>query len=346
MKFSKVVQTVMYQHTDRKADPEKMQSGLFYRVPYISQKHANLCTDASMNMAFVIGKKPISSMTQNPRGAFDGKGYKELEDFKAEYIILNNFPPENTIQQTNRIKAEFTKVLTNSGPFIVNIGLRFGGRHSVLITGICGDNVIYNDPLTGANRTLTIQEIGALYGKRAVPYIDIAIPNFLSEKQREQIRTEKLSDTVEIVSDQKYKRHFTLGKMENPSDAVKEFLHDIVKRGKCSDEEKHKLTQFLSEHKNTNNVVTLVTSLDTTFPQEGQSEKLATCLQSVYHYMNIGDDGAHEQEEFLSSEEIPIVSDRAALMNAANTVNCRQTMAELRQGEQELTAALTQKTNP
>lgn len=312
----------MYQHRDREANPSEMRSGIFYRVPHCFQTHANLCTDASINMLHSIGNKPIASMSKNPRGSFEGKNYEGLNDFRSGHILLTTLPPESPEQQTERIKKEFTKILDENGPFILNIGLKFGGRHSIVVTGISENNIIYNDPLTGSNRTLTIEEIKEIHGRKSAPFLEVAIPEFLSEKQRQSIKEESLPKDIETIKEFKYKAHFTLKKMEKPTHALKEFLKDIVKRGNCSEEEKNKLNTFLNTHKNTENIVTMIRSLHEEFPKEMQSTKLNKCLESVFHYMNIS---ANEEEILLAEAKIPEIEEisLAAVANPALTIKDR-----------------------
>ena len=284
--LNRLVQALFYQHKDSTADPKDFKDGIFYKVPYIAQQHANLCTDASMNMLYKAGEKPVASLSSNPRGAFEGRDYEGLKDFKREQIILS-FPNENQTKRVARIKEEFIKVLTNNGPFIMDIGLRYGGRHSILVTGISHDRIVFNDPLTGANRTLTVGEISSIHGKRSSPFIEIATPNFLTPEQKVRMKTSSMPENVEIVEDKKYKKHFTLEKMENPCDALREFLQDAVTRGKCTDEERVKLTELLDNHRTTTSIVSIISDLNKLFPNDATtSEKLFKRIQSAIHYVN------------------------------------------------------------
>ena len=305
--LNRLIQALMYKHTDRTATPEDMPAGIFYNVPYIFQQHANLCTDASINMLYKACKKPIASMSRNPRGAFEGAVYEGLKDFKRELIILN-YPREAPDEGIKRIQSEFTKVLNQNGPFVLDIGIRYGGRHSVLVTGISNDRILFNDPLTGANRTLTIGEICALHGSHSARFIEIAKQDFLSADKLALMRTSTLPEHVEIIKDQKYKAHFTLKKMENPCDALREFLQDIVKRGKCSDDERQKLSIFLDAHQATSNIVSLMSQLNQIFPSDDTtSEKLFKRLQSAIHYMNAPEEDTVIKAAVTNSDETELL---------------------------------------
>ena len=278
-----VVQRLLYKHKDTDAKAEDLPEGTFYRVPQINQEHANLCGDASMNMLYKAGDRPFASMSKNPRTAFDGKGYDGSSDFRPTKILLNN-PDESSVAQEKRVGAKFHEFLDKKGPFVLNLGLRGGGQHAVLVTGMSGDKIVYNDPLTGSNKILTTRQVCDLYGKDD-DFIDVINQNFMSQEKLDSLKSKTLPEQ-EIVKDPKYKDDFTLEKMKKPCDALREFLDDSVKRGKTTPEEKQKLSQFLESHKDTDNIATLMTDLRKEFPDGTTSKDLFNRLQSANHYMN------------------------------------------------------------
>lgn len=289
------------------------ENGTFFEVPYIFQEHVNLCTDASMHMLYNVGKKPLASMAKNPRGVFEGRDYDDSPDFKKGSIILQDFVDgkvEDIDSQKQRITEAFEEKLKTSGPFIFNIGLRFGERHSVLTTGISGDMVIYNDPLTGPNRAISVGDLIQLYGSRDAPYIETATANFLQSEDLQKIQTEKLTVVVERVEDTRDKKHFTLKKMESPSQALLNFLQHIVKKDKCSGDESQKLQRFLDTHSKADEVTSMMAELDEIFPEVGQSEKLSRYLSSAEHYMNVPSDPEDEDFLFCGDLDIPPVTGR------------------------------------
>jgi hypothetical protein len=292
--------------------------GVFYNVDYMHQQHVNLCTDTCVQMLYKAGDRPFASLSKNPRGAFEGLDYTELNGLTKANIIMS-MPSEAAAKREDRVASELKQKLEKSGPFILNIGLRGNFQHSVLVTGISNGNIIYNDPLTGPNRVLSIEQIISLRGRHDAPYFELATANFLSEDKIKALKVEQIEATPEIVRDTKHKKYFTLDKMDTPVQALKDFLGDIVRKGMGNSEELDKIKSFLEKYNSVNDVETIMNELDEVFPDDFQfSPKFEKAMNSAKHYMNFsGEASSVLLEPGTAFMKIDDIDERVAAQNAS-----------------------------
>ena len=130
-----------------KADPSTV-----YQVPFVAQKHINMCGEACVVMLQKFKGAPVSiNMNVNPRGLSEGgDGVGELAN---QHGLRNHYFQGDTNNLTSKKIAD---ALDNYGPLICAgeyarfIGKRFG--HFIVVTGIHGNLVFINDPWHGSSR--------------------------------------------------------------------------------------------------------------------------------------------------------------------------------------------------
>lgn len=128
-------------------------------VPYVHQRHVNLCGDAATQMLLAYHKRPFNNvLVNNPRGVFQGF---ETSDIRS---TLNKHELAFTSIKTPNIGRWNCGILANtiraSGPIICRLDY---GRieHYILLFGVHSPFVIFHDPWEGANKTMTIHEFNA-----------------------------------------------------------------------------------------------------------------------------------------------------------------------------------------
>ena len=235
--FNWLVKKLFYKHKEVNATAINTagdKTGVFYKVGFLDQIHANLCTAASENMLYHFGGKPIATMVTNPRGVLEGAAPKE-RDFHSREINIGSLKQE---------------LLTN-GPFILSLPLKYGFAHSVVAIGFANDHLIYHDPLTGSNKKILTSELRKI---NLVENIQIAAPNFLLQENLAKKRLQVLDEKPKDISTKKYASFFTIDKMSdeaNQCQAIKIFLADYAKNSFWTIGRTHKqqVLKFLADNK-------------------------------------------------------------------------------------------------
>jgi hypothetical protein len=123
-----------------------------HNVPFIHQRHVNLCGDACINMLLAFKGRPHKpKLGKNPRGVFEGQTTDDVLDQLAA-AGLTRFSlalPQNR-QWTPETLGEY---LQKYGPIICK-----GSMHFVLMVGIHEEHVFVHDPWRGANMTKSLDE--------------------------------------------------------------------------------------------------------------------------------------------------------------------------------------------
>lgn len=148
-------------------------------VPVVAQAKANSCWHASASMIWLYwqqhgkGAGPMNTVAS----AYDIADTTPLSGAEfitlAQKVGLNRLPTKN-----HHSRWEIAKYLRKQGP-IWAAGLWFGVGHAIVLTGIHGDTVYFNDPDQGVKKTGTVkwfneklfsQFYGSLMSKDPVAY--------------------------------------------------------------------------------------------------------------------------------------------------------------------------------
>lgn len=144
-----------------------------YDVPFVAQKHINMCGEACVKMLKEFKGRPVAiDMGINPRGVFQGKKFDKLA---ADHGLTEGYFPgqlDNGQWTKGAITAQsIVDALTSHGPIICSgdfcrmMGSRWG--HYVLVTGVQGGLIHFNDPWHGDKRKKPvdwfIDMLGSLY---------------------------------------------------------------------------------------------------------------------------------------------------------------------------------------
>jgi peptidase C39-like protein len=124
-----------------------------HNVPFIHQRHVNLCGDACINMLLAFkGRQFMAKLRKNPRGVFDGQTTDDvLAQLRAAGLPVFSLALPQDHQWTPDILGEY---LQKFGPIICK-----GSMHFVLLVGIHEEHVCIHDPWRGANMTKTLDEL-------------------------------------------------------------------------------------------------------------------------------------------------------------------------------------------
>ncbi|BBB15272.1 uncharacterized protein RVIR1_07830 [Candidatus Rickettsiella viridis] len=267
--FNWLVKLIFYKHQEKKATVTNTQGdsqSVFYPVSYLSQQHANLCTDASENMLYYFIGNPIATMNINSRGTFQGRE-----------------PDNDGFELSNIAITEIKQNLKDNGPFILALPLKYGVLHSVVVIGFSNNQLIYHDPLTGPNRIMSIDELTQLNGDKK---IEIAQPKFFNGKH-----FKKQSSTFEqgqvITLPKKYAYFFSPEKMSYEArqcQAIIDFLTDYAKNSLWNIRKKHKnqVKKFLMENNKIKSLSALLVNLKTLEnPAKSTKKDLYARLQTI-----------------------------------------------------------------
>jgi papain like cysteine protease AvrRpt2 len=126
-----------------------------YNVPFIHQRHVNLCGDACINMLLAFKGRPYKAkLNKNPRGVFDGQTSDDvLAELKATGLPRFSLALPQNHQWTPDSLGEY---LQRFGPIICK-----GDMHFVLLVGIHESHVFIHDPWRGANITKTLAQFNS-----------------------------------------------------------------------------------------------------------------------------------------------------------------------------------------
>jgi hypothetical protein len=259
--FNWLVKMLFYKHTELNATAENTAgdpNGIFYKVGFIDQIHANLCTAASENMLYHFGGKPVATMIVNPRGVLE-PAVPKAQDFNSKEINISDLKQE---------------LLTN-GPFILVFPLKYNMGHSVVATGFANDHLIYHDPLTGSNKKISTSELREI---NASNIIDIAVPKFLQKESIAEKKRSVLDDKPQDIPTKKYANFFTLDKMSdeaNQCQAIKNFLADYARNSFWTSRRTHKdeVLKFLEDNKDEVSLPTLMKNLATSLNDTADKTK-------------------------------------------------------------------------
>lgn len=209
--FNWLIKLLFYKHKEHEAVLPKGATGIFYKVGFVDQQHANLCTNASESMLNHFWGKPFATMTKNPRDFSEGASPNN-KDYYQHLISPNN------IQTT----------LQNKGPFILSLPLKYGVSHSVVVTGCTQNQIIYNDPLTGGHKMISTDELKKLCmtdgGQVEIATLKSVNQSSLANKVQNTLPNPPIN-----ILPATYQRFFSLDKMEDPRQAVLSFLNDYAK---------------------------------------------------------------------------------------------------------------------
>ncbi|WP_158590445.1 papain-like cysteine protease family protein [Noviherbaspirillum cavernae] len=122
-------------------------------VPYVHQRHINMCGDACVNMlvAYKKGRRDAEQIDRNPRGVFAELPFRDLEEkLSAAGLAV---APINRPPKKSWPAQELARHLSQYGPIIC------GGQeprdlvgHYVLLTCVRDEKVVVHDPWGGRNR--------------------------------------------------------------------------------------------------------------------------------------------------------------------------------------------------
>ena len=143
-----------YQHP-----PSLSDGDILYEVPFIHQRHINLCGDASINMLFAFMRKPHCLKLKNSRGIFEGLNDEKIKEaLGSTGIKVAYYPllPEHTLD-------DLAEYLAKGVPIICTVPFHSVSNHYVLLIGKRGGSVVIHDPWRGPNLylpgTLFIQQM-------------------------------------------------------------------------------------------------------------------------------------------------------------------------------------------
>ncbi|MFI4918468.1 MAG: hypothetical protein ACHP65_02825 [Legionellales bacterium] len=246
-----LVKLVFYQHTEKEARLPEATPGVFYEVGFMDQLHANLCTNASISMLNHFAGKPFASMTKNPRGIMDGPP-PDAQDYQVAMILSDK------IQTT----------LKNCGPFIMSLPLKYGVLHSVVVTGCTENQVIYNDPLTGAHKMIGIDVLNGLCSDSS-EQVEIHMNRFVNQNSLAGKVKTMLPESPPNITPKHYQEFFSLDKMDDPCAAMLNFLKDYSKFSLSGLGRHHKKeVSELVERNQGKGLNDLLLDLMTTFPKD------------------------------------------------------------------------------
>lgn len=241
--FNWLVKLIFYKHRENNAVSDG-KKGVFYRVGFIDQTHANLCTNASENMLNHYAGKPFSSMVFNPRGIMEGCE-PNCSEYENKFIDIN----------------DFEEILKSDGPFIMALPLKYGFYHSVVVTGYVNGQIIYNDPLTGPHKVITSEELENLCnGKK----IQIAAASFFNKFDVKARIQKVLPQIPESISLKKYGEFFDIKSMNNPCSAILNFMNDYSKfyLWNLGRNHRREVSLFVDQNKNVTDLKILLKNID------------------------------------------------------------------------------------
>lgn len=121
--------------------------GYGYEVPFIKQKHANMCGDACMEMlSQYFGWNLNINMSDNPRGMVDGLGGGDVLTTYGNRVCRGY---ANTAQALEDLLKRKGPIMC-SGIF-AHMGLLGDQGHWIIVKGADGTNFWTHDPWHGAN---------------------------------------------------------------------------------------------------------------------------------------------------------------------------------------------------
>jgi hypothetical protein len=135
----------------------KGPGSLMLRVPFVAQKHVNLCSDASAMMILQAWGYATNRTTKtNPRGAFQGARLSDHTD------LVNQGPTEWSTEvdvDPGGLDAKTWSIqLGQRGPIGCSIsGVLPGTAHCVVLIGAYGDqgHVVIHDPWRGPRLSMS-----------------------------------------------------------------------------------------------------------------------------------------------------------------------------------------------
>ena len=266
-----LIKALFYKHQEQRATIANThdKNAIFYDVGYLYQVHANLCTDASATMLLHFSKRPIASMEENPRGMLVGAPHPK-EFFDERPIDIQSIP----------------QMLKKYGPFSLGLPLRYGVTHSVVVIGFAHGNIIYHDPLTSYNKLLSLNELTRINDHQP------AIQGFVCKKQLRPMqpnKTNQLNDQPQNIALQQYGRFFSLTKMNNPCEAIKNFLRDYATYSLFTNRQHRALVeQFLNDTNNIEDIDELMLALNERLLENAQATRgeLLKRLQAIKKVLN------------------------------------------------------------
>jgi hypothetical protein len=242
--FNWLVKMVFYQHQEKEI--KENAKGVFYNVCYIDQLHLNLCTNACENMLSHFWDKPFATMAKNPRGVSDGSKFDEENYFKMTLPI-------------EHIKT----MLEQKGPFILSLPMKYDTSHSIVVFGATKSKLYYHDPLTGFNRVMSHKALSPLIVNNEVT---IVTPRFWNKDTIKEKSNNFINLRPEIIRVTPYDDFFTLDKMNQPCDAIINFLKDYTKGSPFSKKHHREAVEtFISENENEKRLSVLLKNLSDTF---------------------------------------------------------------------------------
>jgi hypothetical protein len=122
-----------------------------HEVPFVHQRHLNLCGDACVEMILAFQRKPYQDKMNNSRGAFTGLDLDQISAKLTSAGLRHYTVPHPKILQWR--PEDLTAYLRLGGPILCN-----GTKHWVLLTGIHDKHVFVHDPWLGPNLTKTLRE--------------------------------------------------------------------------------------------------------------------------------------------------------------------------------------------
>ncbi|MEH3107719.1 MAG: C39 family peptidase [Sphingomonas fennica] len=135
----------------------RSDASITLRVPFIAQRHVNLCTDATAAMIVQAwGYRTRSNTLRNERSIFgDASIADHREIAEAGTCHWMTMQPPKDVSS-----AMIVDWLTQYGPLGLSVRSRLGG-HAVCIVGAYANNdqIIVHDPWTGPHRTLNFADV-------------------------------------------------------------------------------------------------------------------------------------------------------------------------------------------
>lgn len=289
-----LIKLLTYKHTEHDATLENTSSqdenALFFDVGFIDQCHANLCTDASMSMIDHFYGNPISTMAINPRGFLEGCSAANEDDENLEEEEKSRFDAHYINTQN-----ELTWLLKNNGPLILALPLKYNAAHSVVIHGTVENNIIYHDPLTGANKKIPFGDLQKLHYDPNSPMPFSILLASLKKSERNNIDPKDLSqfqlnENPENLAIEKYQQYFTIEKMQDPCQAIKDFLYAYTQTHfwQRSRPYQKKMQHFLESTKEITKLSEFMQRLEKKFGYETTNDdSLNRRLQTIYKVLNM-----------------------------------------------------------
>lgn len=268
-----LVKLLFYKHKEKNAVSNN-SDGVFYKVGFIDQLHANLCTNACESMLKHFAGRPFATMATNPRRIMQGSSVN---------------PEEYNVNRMQIDEHSFKNTLINNGPFILCLPLKYGIKHSVVVTGCTKGAFIYNDPLTGAHKTMSFKTLNDLCG--APQLVEIATPLFVPSNLALK-REKTLPSKPQSIVPKCHNKFFDLTAMEDPCQAVKRFLKDYANFSLWhlgrNREHKKLVNQFLKHNVQTRRLTDLLVNLETFFSKDMNHHKgeLFERLKTIQTMMN------------------------------------------------------------